>query len=87
MNLKETAAHIRKRLKHEGIKAKVRVAPGGGCVQVNAPAYGVEFSEEEQRKIRFIATCLNLTGVRGTKIVIERMTNPYDFHFYIDIFK
>ena len=83
MNLTQVAAHIRKRIKHAEINARVRVAPGGGSVQVFAPAYGVEFSEAEQREIRLIAKCNHLTWVRGMEIDIEQMTNPEHFSFYV----
>lgn len=82
MNLTQVTAHIRNRVKHAGIKARVRVAPGGGSIQVFAPAYGVEFSEAEQREIRLIAKCNRLTWVRGMEIDIEQMTNPAEFSFY-----
>lgn len=75
-------AHIRNRIKAAGIKARVRLAPGGGSMQVFAPAYGLVFSEEEQRQIRLIAKCNRLTLVRGMEIDIEQMTNPETFSFY-----
>lgn len=76
------AAHIRNRISAAGIKARVRIAPGGGSLQVLAPAYGVVFSEEDQRQIRLIAKCNRLTWVRGMEINIEQMTNPQSFSFY-----
>ena len=82
MNIKEMTAHIRKRIKHEGIKARVRIAPGGGCIQVFVPFYGMGFSEDEQRKIKHIAICNKLTWVRQLPIIMDQITNPYDFKFY-----
>jgi hypothetical protein len=83
MTPKEMTAHIRGRVKQAGIKARVRMAPGGGPIQVFAIAYGVEFTEEEQRTIRIIAKTNRLTLVRGSEIIIDQMTNPDDFHFYM----
>jgi hypothetical protein len=82
MDLTKEAAHIRSRIKHAGIKARVRVAPGGGSIQVNAPSYEAVFSDEEQRKIRLIAKVNGFTWVRGMEIVLEQMTNPSNFNFY-----
>ena len=82
MNTTQAAAHIRKRIKHAGIKARVRVAPGGGVVQVIAPAFSVVFSEEAQREIRLIAKCNGFTWARGLEINIDQMTNPAEFSFY-----
>lgn len=81
MNHKEMTAHIRKRIKAAGIKAKVRMWHGGH-IQVNASAYGIEFTEEEQREIRHIAICNKLTWVRDLPIDVNKMTNPHDFNFY-----
>lgn len=80
---KDVAEKIRKELKIKNIKAKVRISPGGGSVQVNAPAYGVHFSEEDQRQIKTIAKSSGLTLVRGLEINIDRMTNPETFEFYL----
>lgn len=77
MGLTQMAAHIRKRVKYEGIKARVRVAPGGGFIQVFPVTYDAVFSEADQRTIRHIAQCNRLTKPRGEPIDLERMT---DFH-------
>jgi len=82
MNTTQLASHIRSRIKHAGIKARVRVAPGGGSVQVIAPTYETVFSTDEQREIRLIAKCNHLTWVRGLEIDIDQMTNPSEFNFY-----
>ena len=76
------AAHIRRRVKAAGIAARVRIAPGGGVLQVIAPAYDVEFAPAEQREIRLIAKCNGLALVRGLEIDIEQMTDPRSFNFY-----
>lgn len=84
MTTTQTAAHIRSRIKHAGIKARVRVAPGGGVVQVIAPTAEARFSDDDQRTIRFIAKCNRMTWVRGLEIDIEQMTNPAEFNFYAE---
>ena len=76
------AAHIRHRVKTAGVKARVRISPGGGSLQVVAPAYDAPFTNDEQREIRLIAKCNGLSWVRGVEIDIEQMTNPSEFHFY-----
>lgn len=78
----ESAKHIRGRIKQRGIKARVRIAPGGGCIQVFSVEYGVQFTEEEQREIRLIGKLNGFTWVRGMPIDIEQMTNPFEFNFY-----
>ena len=78
----QLAAHIRGRGKASGLKARVRIAPGGGSLQVFTPVHGMKFSEKAQREIRLIAKCNGLSWVRGLEIDIEQMTNPYDFQFF-----
>ena len=82
MNIKELTAHIRSRIKHEGIAARVRIAPGGGQIQVFVAKHGLEFSEAEQRAIKHIAICNKLTWARKMPIIMDQITNPYDFNFY-----
>jgi hypothetical protein len=84
LNHKEMTKHIRTRIKVSGIKALVRMinSCGDSVIQVNTTEYGVEFTNEEQREIRKIAECNNLTWVRNAPIDIEQMTNPFDFNFY-----
>lgn len=82
MNTTQAAAHIRNRIKHAGIKARVRVAPGGGMVQVNAPAFDVVFDAAAQREIRLIAKVNGFTWARGMVIDIDQMTNPSEFNFH-----
>ena len=76
------AAHIRSRIKAAGIKARVRVAPGGGQVQVFGVTADSQFSSDEQRQIRLIAKCNRFTWARGIEIDIEQMTNPAEFNFH-----
>jgi hypothetical protein len=81
MNTKEMTAHLRNRIKAAGIKAKVRFM--GNEIQVNKPAYDVEFTVEQQRAIRHIAMCNNLTLVRGMAIVLDQDTDPHGFGFFL----
>lgn len=84
---KEMTKNIRNRIKQAGIKANVRMqdgCEGSKKIQVNVIEYGMEFSEEEQRKIRHIAVCNRLTWVKMMPIDIEQMTNPFDFNFYFN---
>lgn len=82
LNTPEMAKHLRKRFKAEGIACRCKKA-GAKEIIVSVPAYGIEFSEDEQRKIRFIAKCNKLTSVRGLEIDIERMTDPHQIHFFL----
>jgi len=84
---KEMTAHIRNRIKQRGIKANVRmqVSCGDKVIQVNTIEYGLEFTNEEQREIRHIAKCNNLTWVRQMEINVEQMTNPFDFNFHYEV--
>ena len=85
MNHKELTAHIRKRIKIAGIKARVAMQESCGdlVISVDVPKHDAEFSEEEQRAIRLIAKCNHLTRVRGMEIVVEQMTDPKGFKFYV----
>lgn len=82
MDTKEMTAHLRSRIKAAGVKARVRFWPNGQ-IQVFAPAYGVQFTEEEQRAVRHIAVCNRLTWIRAQPISVEQMTNPDEFSFYM----
>lgn len=79
---KWAAAHIRRRIKHSGIKANVRVAPGGGAIQVYTHSFDIVFTEDQQREIRSIAKINGFTWVRGMEIIVDQMTNPQQFNFY-----
>jgi hypothetical protein len=81
---KQATQQIRQEIKAAGIKARVRMFPGNAAaVQVSAPAYGVEFTEGEQRAIRQIAVNMGMTWVRRLEIDVEQMTNPHGFDFYV----
>ena len=82
-NITHLAAHFRHLLKRDGIKARCRVAPGGGGVQIFPVAYGVEFNEDTQRHIRTLAVLNKLTLVRGMAINIEQMTDYHGMEFYL----
>ena len=83
MTHKEMTANIRKRLKVEGVKARVDMieACGVKCIRVFVPAFDATFTDEEQRKIRFIAKLNRLTRARRSEIDVERMTDPKSMHF------
>lgn len=77
--------HIRSRIKSEGIKARVRMCPAGGAVQVITPSYDARFTSDEIYKIAFIAKCNKLTMVRGDEIDPKSMSNntgATEFNFY-----
>jgi len=82
MTTKEITAHIRKRLKHEGIAARVSFYKScGACwVKVTCPAIDSPFSDEAQATIKHVARCNHLTMSRGQAIP-EDHVNPMDFHF------
>lgn len=80
----ETVAHLRNLISKEGIKARVRkLASSKSGFQVFPIAYGIEFTEAEQRFIRNVAKINGLTLVRGMEIDVERMTDPHGMEFYI----
>jgi hypothetical protein len=83
MTIQEMTKHFRGRVSASDIKARVRVAPGGGQIQVFVPAHGMEFSAKEQKQIRLIAKCNLLTLVKGLEIDVDQMTNPHSFNFYM----
>jgi hypothetical protein len=59
----------------------VRVAPGGGQVQVIAPSYAEPFTDEQKRTINQMAIDLGYTGVRDTPINVEG-GDPHQLNFY-----
>lgn len=84
---KEMAAHLRSRIKHEGIKARVYMLEFCGChvIAVDPPSFGAEFSEDEQRKVRMMAVINGLTLSEGMPIDVEQMTNYKGFRFYFQV--
>lgn len=85
MSHKEITAHIRGRIKHAGIKARVRLyeACGSRFIQIAGITPDAEFTDEQQREIRIIAQVNGLTLSRGMPIDIEQMTNPKQFDFVV----
>ena len=85
MNHLELTATVRKNIKAAGVKARCRKMFICGCeiIQVYTVKHGMEFTHDDQRKIKLIATSHGLTGVRGIKIDVERMTDPQLFEFYL----
>lgn len=83
MTHKEMTTNIRRRLKAEGVKARVDMTEACGVkyIRVFVPKPDGLFTEEEQRKIRFIAKLNRLTRARGSEIDVERMTDPQSMHF------
>ena len=82
----QMAAHIRKCIKREGIKARVRVSPAAKAVQVSAPAYDVRFTSDDCRMIAFIAKCNKLTMARGVAIDVDlhaQLTGANQFDFFM----
>lgn len=79
--VKAMTKHLRHRIRVAGIKASVRMGARNE-IRVESPEYGVEFTEDEQRRIRLMARTNGLTHARGLPIDIEQMTNPFDFSFY-----
>lgn len=82
MTLKALTAHIRHRIAVAGIKARVRMSPAGGAIQVFPVSHSAQFDEAAQRAIRHIAACNHMTLVQGMPIDVERMTDPHGMEFY-----
>lgn len=87
MNHKEMTAHIRKRIKHEGIAARVRLYTACGIryIHVFVDEHGKTFTGEQARLISLIAKVNGLTGARRSVIddSFERWNNSGapSFHF------
>lgn len=84
---KAMTAHIRKRIKHEGIAARVRMveACGSRIIQVFGVTYEALWNERELRLIARIARVNGLTFVRGIEITEDHcaeMTKRAHFEFY-----
>ena len=82
---KQMTAHIRKLLKTQGIKARVKMneACGSKYITVVVPAYDIRFTEDEQFKICLAAKCNRLTLVRGMEIDPKQYTHPMQVDFYM----
>ena len=83
--LTQRVGSVRSKIKELGIKAKVKVAPGGGNLQVVAPTYESKFSESELKNILQTAKEAGFTMVRGGEIDPERqskLTGQKQWDFY-----
>jgi hypothetical protein len=81
----ELTKHFRKRLKHEGIKARCSTYEACGIhwIRISPPEARALFSESEERTIRLIAIANKLTLTYGAPIILEQMTNSVGAQFVI----
>ena len=82
----ELTAHVRTCLKRADIKASVRKLKvcGSYVISVTVPKYGMEFTPDQQRRIREIGKNNGFTSVQGIEIDLDRMTDPYNIEFYLN---
>lgn len=85
---KEVTAHIRKRLKAAGIKAKCKMQSycGNATIMVAVPAYDARFTSEQIREFVTAAKVNGMTGCRGIELDIEHeasMTEKMQWNFYL----
>ena len=85
---KDAAKHIRSRLAHEGINARVKMTEfcGERVVKVFVPTYEARFNSVEIKTIALIARALNLTGSRGAEILPDHeavLTGKQEWSFYL----
>ena len=82
---KATASHLRDRLRHEGIKASVRMLSycGDKVVAVEPTTYEGRFSHAEQVIIGLVAEVNGLTFVRSTPIDTTNDVHGSGFRFYL----
>lgn len=86
MTHKEAAAVIRGAVKAAGFHAKVRVAPGGGAVQVITPSYDARFTGDEIAAFCSAAISLGMTFVRQLPISIDherQLIGRHQWEFYL----
>lgn len=88
MTHKETAKHVRTRIKHEGIRARVKMNDycGAQVISVVTPSYDAEFTSDEIKTIAIIAKSAHLTGARGMEINPEHesvLVGKKQFNFYL----
>ena len=84
MTHKEMTSHIRNRLAAAGIKAKCKMQDycGHKIIAIDAPAFGVDFTETEQTAMFNIVTANRLTHIRGLEVVNNgTMTHGGKFEF------
>ena len=85
---KEIAAHIRKRLKAAGIKAKCKMVSYCGCntVQVAVPEFEARFTSKQICEFVTAAKVNGMTGSRGMELDIEHeasLTEKIQWNFYL----
>jgi ATP-dependent Zn protease len=85
---KEVTAHIRKRLKAAGIKAKCKMVSycGRDTVQVAVPTFESRFTSEQIREFVTAAKVNGMTGCRGMELDIEHeagLTGKIQWNFYL----
>ena len=88
MTHKEITAHIRKRLKAAGIKAKCKMVSFCGCktVQVAVPTYESRFTSEQIREFVTAAKVNGMTASRGMELDIEHeaaLTGKIQWNFFL----
>jgi hypothetical protein len=78
---KEMTAHIRTRIKANGIKASVSkyTSCGVNFIRVSVPAFDAEFTQDEQRKIHTVCKSNGMTLSRGMEIIIDQLTSSKEF--------
>lgn len=80
-----SAASLRAFIKAAQIKARVRIAPGGGSIQVFPPTYEARFSAGEISAFTTEARDAGFTFVRGVPIDPEHekeLTGKQHWSFY-----
>jgi hypothetical protein len=84
-NHKELAAHLRGRLRHEGIAARVNMQSycGERVVSVTPATYEGRFTHAEQRTIGVIADVNGLSFSQGMAIDTTHDNHGVGFSFYM----
>ena len=84
MNHKEMTAHIRNRLAAAGIKAKCKMQEYCGCkvITIDAPKFGIEFTDSEQTAMYNIVVANRLTFARGMPVA-NNGTMAFGGKFYM----
>jgi len=83
-NFKQMTAHIRNRLKHERIPARVRMVTSCGCsmIQVFGVTHDARWTPEQLAMIGRIARVNGLTFVRGIPVTEEHCAQMTDRAFF-----
>jgi hypothetical protein len=84
---KVAAATVREYIKNSGIKAKVRMTPGGyNSIQVYTPTFDSKFTSEEIKQFSTYVKSLGMTLVRKTEINPDHealLTGKDTWEFYL----